>query len=124
MRRVFLISWLAVVGLTVCGGVWAARRADCPTAASKAAIAQELASLRPAEELPLSAGRIVAVNEKNGTLTVRVGASPRYALDHTTRVFAVEDKALLAGHTPGDKIRLDLVRKNGRYVISRLENSN
>ena len=123
MRRVFLMSWLAVIGLTLCGGVWAARRADCPTAA-KIAMMPGLASLQPVEERPLARGHIVAINEKAGTLTVRHGEIPRYALDRMTRVFAVEDTALLTGHTPGDKIRFDLVRKDGHYVISRLENSN
>lgn len=84
----------------------------------------DLAALQPAEELPLAAGRIVSVNEKDGTLTIHHGAIPRYELDRMTRVFPVENKALLTGHTPGDKVRFDLVRKNGRYVISRLENSN
>lgn len=123
MRRIFQVSWLAIVGLTLCGGVWAARRADCPIV-SKAAMAHDLGSLQPSEELPLATGRIVAVDEKGGTLTIRHGAIPHYELDRMTRVFAIEDKALLEGHRPGDKIRFDLVRQNGRYVINRLENSN
>ncbi len=122
MRRLLVISWLAVIGLCASGGVWAARNTDCP--ALKAAAARDLANLQPAQETPLAAGRIVSVNEKAGTLTVRHGAIPRYELDPMTRVFAVEDKAQLVGLTPGDKIRFDLVRKNGRYVIDRLENSN
>jgi Cu/Ag efflux protein CusF len=123
MRRVFLVSWLAILGLTVCGGVWAARRADCPTA-TKIAMIPDLASLQPVKELPLASGRIVALNEKAGTLTVRHGAIPRYELDRMTRIFAVENKELLTGHTTGDKIRFDLVRRDGHYVINRLENSN
>jgi Cu/Ag efflux protein CusF len=120
----FLVSWLAVIGLTLCGGVWAARRADWPTTASKIAATRDLTSLQPVEELPLASGRVVALNHQAGTITVRHGAIARYELDRMTRVFAVEDKALLTGHTPGDKVRFDLVRKDGRYVISRLENSN
>jgi Cu/Ag efflux protein CusF len=123
MRRLFLVSWLAIVGLTVCGGVLAARKADCP-AAYKAALVRDLARLPPVEDLPLAAGRIVAVNEQAGTLTVRHGAIPRYELDPMTRVFRIADRAQLAGLTPGDKIRFDLVRKDGRYVIDHLENSN
>lgn len=123
MRRLFVISWLMIVGLTVCGGVWAARRADC-TAVPKATIAKDLASLQPVQDLPLASGRIVAVNENAGTLTVHHGAIRRYELDPMTSIFPVEDKASLAGHTRGDKIRFDLVRKDGRYVIDHLENSN
>ena len=123
MRRIFLISWLAVLGVTVCGGVWAARRADCPSL-PRAALAKDIASLQPAEELPLAVGRIVAVNDKAGMLTVQHGAIRRFELDPLTRVFTVEDKAMLTGLTPGDKIRFDLVRKDGHYVIDRIENSN
>ena len=124
MRRLFLISWFAIVGLMVCGGVWAARRADCPIATKTTATKDHLASLQPFEELPLAAGRIVAVNEKAGTLTIHHGAIRRFELTPTTSVFPVEDKAALVGHTRGDKIRFDLARKDGRYVIDRLENSN
>ena len=123
MRRIFLISWLAIVGVTVGGGVWAARRADC-VALPRIAASREVASLQPIEELPLAAGRIVAVNDKAGTLTVAHGPVRRFELDPMTRIFPVQDKTMLTGLAPGDKIRFDLVRKDGRYVIDRLENSN
>jgi Cu/Ag efflux protein CusF len=123
----FLVSWLAIVGLTVCGGVLAARRVgvDCP-AAAKAALIKDLASLPAMQDLPLASGRIVAVNAKAGTITVRHGEIRRHELDPMTRVFAVDDKdkVLLASLAPGDKVRFDLVRKNGRYTIDRLEHSN
>ena len=123
MRRLLLISWLAIVGVTLCGGVWAARKADCPTA-PRAALLRDLASLPPVQDLPLAAGRIVAVDEEAGTLTVRHDAIRRFELDPQTRIFVVEDKAQLAGLAAGDKIRFDLVRKDGRFVIDHLENSN
>jgi Cu/Ag efflux protein CusF len=41
-----------------------------------------------------------------------------------TRIFPVEDRMLLVGLTPGDKIRFDLERRAGHYVVTRIENSN
>ena len=123
MRRIALISWLVILAATVGGAVWAAERiATKPCSAS--APPATLASLLPAEEFPLTAGRIVAVDAKDGRLTVRHRGVARYYLEPGTFIFHVEDPALLTGLTPGDKIQFDVARKGKRYDITRIENSN
>jgi len=122
MRRIALISWLVFVTATIGGGVWAAQRMTPCTAV--AVPRADLASLQPVEEYPLAAGSIVAVDTKDGRLTVRQGGIPRFYLDPGTFIFHVEDRALLTGLTPGDKIRFDAVRAGKRYTITRIENSN
>jgi Cu/Ag efflux protein CusF len=83
-----------------------------------------IATLQPMQEYPLAAGRIVAVDGRAGKVTVAHGPIPQFHLERTTRIFPVEDRTLLAGHSSGDKIRFELHRQHGRYVITRLENSN
>jgi Cu/Ag efflux protein CusF len=123
MRRIALISWLVILAATVGGAVWAAERIAAKPC-SAAAPSATLASLQPAEEFPLAAGKIVAVDAKDGRLTVRHRGVARYYLEPGTFIFHVEDPVLLTGLTPGDKIKFDVARKGKRYDITRIENSN
>ncbi len=128
MRRIALISWLVMLAATAGGAVWAAERIAAKpcsaTAPSATAPSATLASLQPAEGFPLTAGKIVAVDAKDGRLTVRHRGVARYYLEPGTFVFHVEDPVLLTGLTPGDKIKFDVARKGKRYDITRIENSN
>lgn len=123
MRRIALISWLVIVTATIGGGVWAAQRIvakPCTAAAPPA----RLAILQPTEELPWAFGRIEAVDAKDGRVTVQHRGLARLYLDPGTYIFHVEDRALLTGLTPGDKIRFDVEREGKHFTITRLENSN
>lgn len=84
----------------------------------------DIGSLAPEEVHPLAKGRVVAVDPANAKITVAHAPIPQFYLERMTRIFPVEDGALLAGLTPGDKIRFDLKRDAKRYVITRIENSN
>jgi len=122
MRRMALISWLVILSATLGGGVWAAERIaarPCTPASPPA----RLASL-PVDDFPLTAGKIVAVDAKDGRLTVRHRGVARFYLDPGTFIFRVEDRALLTGLTPGDKIKFGVAREGKGYTITRLENSN
>jgi Cu/Ag efflux protein CusF len=123
MRRIALISWLVILTATVGGGVWAAQRIAAKPCSATAPPAH-LASLQPVEEYPLAAGKIVAVDAKDGRLTVRHRGVERFYLEPGTYIFHVEDRSLLTGLTPGDKIRFNVARDGKRYDITRIENSN
>jgi Cu(I)/Ag(I) efflux system protein CusF len=123
MRRIALISWLVILSATVGGGVWAAQRIAAKPC-SAAAPPPNLSTLRPAEEFPLTAGRIVAVDSKDGRLTVMHRGVNRFYLEPGTFIFHVENRSLLTGLTPGDKIKFDVEREGRRYTITRIENSN
>jgi Cu(I)/Ag(I) efflux system periplasmic protein CusF len=123
MRRIVVISWLVILSATVGGAVWGAQRIaakPCTAAAPPA----KLATLQPAEELPLAAGKIVAVDPTAGRITVKHRGIGRFYLEPSTTVFHVEDPTLLTGLTPGDKIRFDAERNGKRYAITRIEHSN
>jgi Cu/Ag efflux protein CusF len=121
MRRLALVSWLVFSSVALCGGVWAAAE---DRARRSVAISSDIANLQPTEELPLAAGRVVAVDCKDGKITVEHRPIPRFYLEGTTRIFHVDDRTLLKGLTPGDKIRFDVQRQRGRYIVTRIENSN
>jgi multidrug efflux pump subunit AcrA (membrane-fusion protein) len=101
MRRIALMSWLVFLAATVCGGVWAAERMVAKPCTAVAVVPPlNLASLQPTQELPLSAGKIVAVDAKDGRLIVRHSGVARF-----------------------DKIKFDVAREGKRYIITRIENS-
>lgn len=122
MRRIALISWLVVLGATVAGGVWASQR--MASMHRPAAPSINLANVAPMEEMPLAAGRIVSMDPAAGRVTVRHQGIGRFYLDPGANVFHVQDPTLLAGLTPGDKIRFGVERDGKRYTITRIENSN
>jgi Cu(I)/Ag(I) efflux system periplasmic protein CusF len=122
MRNIVLISWLILFSAAAGGAVWAAERAKIMSCT--VSLPRDHASLAPTEEYPLAAGRVVAVDSKAGKVTVAAGPIARFYLEPTTRIFHVEDPTLLAGLTPGDKIRFDLARAGKGFVITRIENSN
>jgi len=78
----------------------------------------------PAEEFPLAAGRILAVDRQHLLVTVEHRGIARYHVDAGKAVLHVEQAGLLLGLTPGDKIRFDVDRVGRRYLVTRLENSN
>jgi Cu/Ag efflux protein CusF len=122
MRRVALISWLVILTAAVTGGGWAAQRIAKPCTPKPLPV--DLAHLQPVEEFPWAAGKIVAVDAKDGRLIVRHRGIERFYLEPGTYVFHVEDRALLTGLAPGDKIRFDVERDGRHYAIKRIENSN
>ena len=127
MRRIALVSWLVILSATIAGGVWAAQRIaakPCSASAPASLTKADLASLQPVEEYPLTAGKIVAVDAKDGRLIIRHRGVERFYLEPGTFIFHVEDRSLLTGLTPGDKIRFDVARNGKRYDITRIENSN
>ena len=129
MRRIVLISWLVLISAALGSGVCAAVVHD-RAGHGRAAASQgpnpyrDIASLAPQEVHPLAKGQVVAVDPTNAKITVAHAPIPRFYLERMTQIFPVEDGALLAGLTPGDKIRFDLKRDAKRYVITRIENSN
>lgn len=126
MRRMALISWLVLVSAALGTGVCAAvvRNQSIHDAGHDVGRSHDISSLPPAEVFPLAAGRVVAVDPKDGKITVAHAPIPRFYMERMTRIFPVEDQTALVGLTPGDKIRFDLERRAGHYVITRIENSN
>ncbi len=124
MRRVVIVSWLLVLAASAWGGVWAAQRIAAKQQ-HLPEIPPNIMSLPPAEEHPLAAGRIVALDNATGRVTIAHRGVGRFYIEPGKTVFAVHDKSLLMGFTPGDKVRFDVTRDGKqRYAITKLENSN
>src|SRR5262249_60387234 len=117
------VSGLVWLTATIGGGVGAAGRIAAKPCMAVAPPAR-LTTLQPIEEYPLTAGKIVAVDAKDGRLTIRHRGVARFYLDPGTYIFHVEDRTLLTGLTPGDKIRFDVAREGKHFTITHLENSN
>lgn len=127
MRCMTLTSCLLVASAALCGGVGAAvlkHRATHAVPSYGVALPGDITGLPPVEVFPLAAGRVVAVDSEDGEITVAHAPIPRFYLERMTRIFPVENRTMLTGLTPGDKIRFDLQRRTGRYIITRIENSN
>ena len=73
---------------------------------------------------PLPRGRVVAIDETTGSVTLEYQPIPHLFLEGGQRTFAVEDRGTLEGLSPGDKVRFDLERTGRRYTVTYLENSN
>ncbi len=73
---------------------------------------------------PLPRGRVVAVDETTGSVTLEYPPIPHLFLEGGTRTFAVEDRGTLEGVAPGTKVRFDVERTGRRYTVTYMENSN
>jgi Cu/Ag efflux protein CusF len=120
MRRIALISWLVIMAASLGGGVWAAQRIVA-THCMATAPAADLASLQPMEDYPFAKGRVVAVDAKDGRVTIMHHGVARLYLDPGTYIFHVDDRAQLAGLTPGDRIEFKVAREGKHYAITRID---
>jgi Cu/Ag efflux protein CusF len=78
----------------------------------------------PSDE-PLAAGKVVAVDRADGKITLEYRPIPQVFLEGGTRVFQVEDPAMLKGRSAGDKVRFEVELEGGHnYIVTRIENSN
>ena len=73
---------------------------------------------------PLPRGRVVAIDETTGSVTLEYQPIPHLFLEGGTRTFAVDDRGTLDGIAPGSKVRFDVERAGKRYTVTYIENSN
>lgn len=78
----------------------------------------------PSTGRTLSAGRIVRVDMATGTITIEHRPIAHLYMETMTMKFLVRDPAMLTALTPGAKIRFEVERDGGEYVIKKIENSN
>ena len=77
-----------------------------------------------AQETIPSAGWVVKIDLDVGKITIMHKPIAHLYMESMTMIFRVKDAAMLTGLTPGDKIRFEVERANGSYVITRIENAN
>ena len=123
-NRVSLCLTLAA-SLLVGAAAFAVEKTPSPASSTGAASVQaEPARAALPEGQPLPRGRVVAIDETTGSVTLEYPPIPHLFLEGGTRTFAVEDRGTLGGVSPGQKVRFDLERAGRRYTVTYIENAN
>ena len=78
-----------------------------------------LALAGPAAEL--ADGEIRKVDKEASKITIKHGTIKSIDMPPMTMVFTVKDAALLEQVKPGDKVKFDVVREDGKLVVTHLE---
>ena len=78
---------------------------------------------RPTGEV-LPIGRVVKVDTDAGKITIEHKPIWRFYMEAMTMTFKVSDSAMLAGLTPGDRIRFKVERTSDGFVVTWIENTN
>lgn len=66
-------------------------------------------------------GEVRKIDAAEGKITLRHGPIRNLDMDSMTMVFRVKDKAMLKGLKPGDKVKFEADRVDGRITIIKLE---
>ena len=72
----------------------------------------------------LSEGEVRKVNREAGKVTLRHGPLANLGMPAMTMVFAVADPKLLDGLNEGDKVRFTADKKEGKFVVTAIEQAN
>jgi Cu/Ag efflux protein CusF len=123
MTRRYLVGLLTLAAtiLAVSQALALETLAGEPEAGDKAEVTGD--EVVPSDE-PLARGRIVAVDPARGRITLEFRPIPQLLPEGGTRIFSVKEPAWLEGLRPGDKLRFEVERDGGGYVITRIANSN
>lgn len=88
---------------------------------SPAALALTLALTAPAFAQEMVAGEVTKVDESAGKITIKHGPIKKFDMDGMTMVFYPNDPAMLKTIKPGDKIKFEPEKVNGRMTVMKLE---
>ena len=110
-----LIIWAAC--LLTC----AQARATDPAPPPSPPAAASSGSTTPSTPSPWTEGEIRKVDKAAGKLTIKHGPIANLDMPDMTMVFRVADPAMLDLVQIGDKIKFEVARDQGLYVVQRLE---
>ncbi|MCW5772585.1 MAG: copper-binding protein [Rhodospirillaceae bacterium] len=79
-----------------------------------------LAGAAHAETPPVD-GEVRKIDAAQGKITLKHGPIKNLDMDGMTMVFRVKDPAMLKGLKPGDKVKFEADRVDGRITIIKLE---
>ena len=67
-------------------------------------------------------GLVTKIDESEGKMTIRHGPIKKFDMDDgMTMVFRVADPAMLKAVKPGDKVKFDADKVNGRFTVTKIE---
>ncbi len=87
----------------------------------KMLLAADEAKPAAAASTELSDGEVRKVDKTAGTVTIKHGSIPKLEMPPMIMAYHVKDKAMLGHLQPGDKIKFDVDRVDGKYTVTRLE---
>ena len=91
-------------------------------AATPAPSSASPAAVKPATDAAdLADGEVRKVDVGAGKITLRHGEIRSIDMPPMTMVFTVSDPSLLQGRQVGEKVRFAAERRNGAYVVTRIE---
>jgi Cu/Ag efflux protein CusF len=73
------------------------------------------------ERTPLLAGEVTKVDKSAGTITIKHGPIAKFDMDGMTMEFRAKHPAMLKQVKPGDKIKFDVDKINGRFTVTKIE---
>ena len=66
-------------------------------------------------------GEVTKLDEPAGKITIRHGPITKFDMDGMTMVFRANDPSMLKAVKPGDKIKFDVDKINGRLTVTKIE---
>jgi Cu/Ag efflux protein CusF len=84
-------------------------------------LAQNEAKPAAAASAEWTAGEVRKVDKAAGKVTIKHGAIPKLDMPPMFMAYQVKDKAMLDDLKPGDKIKFDVDRVDGKYTVTGLE---
>ena len=107
-----------LLGLALGAASPAMSRQPSPDAAAQRAPVL-LAAASPVAEA--AEGEVRRVDKASAKLTLKHGEIKNLDMPPMTMVFGVQDKALLEGLKPGDRVKFRAIESAGNYVVTELE---
>jgi Cu(I)/Ag(I) efflux system protein CusF len=90
-------------------------------AMAPAAFALALALTAPGFAQEMVAGEVTKIDESAGKITIKHGPIKKFDMEGMTMVFYPNDPAMLKTVKPGDKIKFEPEKVNGRMTVMKLE---
>ncbi|MHB8887084.1 MAG: copper-binding protein [Methylovirgula sp.] len=70
------------------------------------------------------AGEVKKVNQAEGKVTIKHGPIKKFDMeDGMTMIYRVANPSMLQGLKPGDRIRFDADKLNGKFTLTKIEKS-
>ena len=108
-----LVATAALIGASTISFAALAQSASAPMG--------EMKMDKPATASDMTEGEIRKVDKEASKITIKHGTIQSIDMPPMTMVFTVKDAALLEQVKPGDKVKFDVVREDGKLVVTHLE---
>lgn len=88
---------------------------------ASAVLVLSLGTAAPAFAEEMVAGEVMKVDESAGKITIKHGPIQKFDMEAMTMVFYPNDPAMLKTVKPGDKVKFEPEKLNGRMTVMKLQ---